>query len=133
MTLPSSTAETDDVPLSGVIRPLLEQFDDFRSSWRPAATEPTQPAASLPAVEDLAPVMLDAEATPKAGAAFDGQPQVAAHRCGDLLCRFFETACSAKMNDDFRGQGPKFLSRAVCCSPAMIELTNKSFIDSRQL
>lgn len=110
-----------------------QQFNNLVCGGRSTAAQPSEPTARLPAVEDRLPIVLDAEAAPEAGTAFNRQPQLATHRLGDLLRRRTKAAGTAKVNDDFRGQDSKFLSRTVCCSPATIGLTNKSFIDSRQL
>lgn len=83
---------------------MSQQLNDFRRGWRSTASQPAQPAASLPTVEDFVTIAFDAEAAPKAGSAFDGHFEFAAQRGGNLFGQWTESAGAAKVDDNSRGQ-----------------------------
>ena len=91
-------------PLQDLFCLRSQQFDDLCGGRSSAAAQAAQPAVCFPTAEEDLPGLLDAEAAPEAGAAFDGEAQFAAQCVGDLLGRLGEAAGAAIVNHDGRVQ-----------------------------
>ena len=76
------------------------EFDDLCCGRSSAAAQAAQPAVCFPTAEEDLPGLLDAEAAPEAGAAFDGEAQFAAECVGNLLGRLGEAAGAAIVDHD---------------------------------
>ena len=77
-----------------------QKFDDLCGGRSSAAAQAAQPAVCFPTAEEDLSGLLDAEAAPEAGAAFDGEAQFAAQCVGDLLGRLGEAAGAAIVDHD---------------------------------
>ena len=79
---------------------MSQPLEDFISGWRSPPSQPSEPTTSPPAIKNFLPIMFDSEAAPEAGAAFDGQTQLATDCLGNDVGRLVETAGAAKVNHD---------------------------------